>query len=77
VPDDPNEERNRAVDAKSRLATHLRSVRQVNGVGVENIGGSWAIKVNVSSDLPDDVQVPETFDGFPVRIEKIGSIHKL
>jgi hypothetical protein len=49
----------------------------VNGVGVENSGGRWGIKVNVSGDLPADVQVPETFDGFPVRIEKIGSIHKL
>jgi hypothetical protein len=49
----------------------------VNDVAVENTGGSWGIKVNVSGDLPDDVQVPETFGGFSVPVEKIGSIHKL
>jgi hypothetical protein len=45
-------------------------------VGITRIGGGYGVKVNL--DIPPDpeIDLPETIDGVPVRVEVVGKIRK-
>ena len=48
----------------------------VVGVGITEIDGGYGLKVNLSEPPKPGVELPETLDGIPVRIEVVGILRK-
>ena len=49
----------------------------VVGVGITEIDGGYGLKVNLREPPQPGVTLPETLDGVPVRVEIVGTLHKL
>lgn len=48
----------------------------VVGVGITEIDGGYGLKVNLREAPQPGVELPETLDGIPVRVEIVGPITK-
>ena len=48
----------------------------VVGVGITRIGGGYGVKVNLREQPDPGVDLPQTVDGVPVRVEVVGAIRK-
>lgn len=48
----------------------------VMGVGITEIDGGYGLKVNLREHPRPGVELPETVDGIPVRVEIVGVLHK-
>jgi hypothetical protein len=48
----------------------------VVGVGVTHVDGGYGVKVNLQASPADNVALPSSVDGVPVRVEVVGTIHK-
>ena len=59
---------------KSKAARQLSRVAAVNGVGITRVGGGYGVKVNVATEPPPGVEIPEEIDGVPVVLEVVGRI---
>lgn len=68
----PDLERARA--AKERLAALIADRPAVNGVGISPFEDGFCIKVDLAH--PSDEELPQEFDGVPVRIEIVGTVTK-
>jgi hypothetical protein len=68
-------DRARAAKVKA-LATFSR-LGEVVGVGITQINGGYAVKVNLRDRPAPGVKLPDTVDGVPVRVEVVGIIRKL
>lgn len=64
----------RARAAKDKLAALIADRPAVNGVGIAPFEGGFCIKINL--ERPSDEELPEEFEGVPVRIEIVGRITK-
>ncbi|MGH2698564.1 MAG: hypothetical protein ACRDJL_05105 [Actinomycetota bacterium] len=68
----PDLERARA--AKDKLVGLIGDRPAVNGVGLAPFGDGFCIKINLAQ--PSDEELPQEFEGVPVRIEVVGRITK-
>ena len=59
--------------AKDKLAALLADRPAINGIGIAAFEGGFCVKINL--DRPDE-DLPQEFDGVPVRVEVVGKIHK-
>jgi hypothetical protein len=48
----------------------------VVGVGITEIEGGYGLKVNLSEPPGPGVELPDTLDGIPVRVEVVGPLRK-
>lgn len=48
----------------------------VVGVGITEIDGGYGLKVNLSEPPRPGVELPDTLDGIPVRVEIVGTLRK-
>lgn len=64
----------KATAAQRKLVRKLRTVREVNGVGITRVEAGFCLKVNLSVRPRAGVPVPEEIDGVPVRVEVVGRI---
>lgn len=48
----------------------------VVGVGITEIDGGYGLKVNLREAPRPGVNLPETLDGIPVRVEVVGVLEK-
>ncbi len=62
--------------AKARALEEFRRKLSVVGVGITRIDGGYGVKVNIETSPAPDVDLPETIDGVPVRVEVVGKIRK-
>lgn len=60
--------------AKDKLAALIADRPAVNGVGIAPFEGGFCIKINLAQ--PPDEELPQEFEGVPVRIEIIGRVTK-
>jgi len=67
----------RARAAKTKALATFRRLGKVVGVGITQINGGYAVKVNLQEEPAPGVTLPDTVDGVPVRVEIIGVIRKL
>ena len=67
-------EQARAAKAKA-LVTFSRKVTIV-GIGITRIGEGYGLKINLQQPPAGSVQLPDSIDGVPVRLEIVGDIHK-
>jgi hypothetical protein len=64
----------RARIAKEKLAALLADRPAVSGIGIAAFEDGFCLKVNLVG--PSDEELPQEFDGVPVRIEIVGTIRK-
>ncbi len=63
--------------AKDRALQWFQPLVGDVAVGVmRRADGTLGLKVNVTSDIPDNVPIPDEIDGFPLQIERIGGVRK-
>lgn len=62
--------------AKASALRRFDRIGKVVGVGITRVAGDYAIKVNLSEPVAPGIQIPETIDGVPVRVEVTGIIRK-
>jgi hypothetical protein len=62
--------------AKEPAAEVFGRLAEVVGVGITRIEGDYALKVNLRSEPPEGVQLPDQIDGVPVRVEVVGTVRK-
>ena len=62
--------------AKKSAKTLLAALPGVVGLGITKVGEDYALKVNLSEELPQGVSAPERIDDVPVRVEVVGRIVK-
>lgn len=67
-----------ALNARWAAMVQLKQVlhRDV-GVGIVPDGSGWALKINLSAGLPDDVDLPRTINGVPTKFEVVGPVKLL
>jgi len=58
--------------AKKKLAKSLPNA----ALGITRCGEAYAIKVNLTEELPEGKSLPENVDGVPVKTEVVGPIKK-
>ncbi len=63
-----------ARSAKRKVAELLRNVPQLAGLGITRVGRHFAVKLNLSGPLTDDIEIPRNIDGVPIQIEFVGKI---
>jgi hypothetical protein len=66
--------RDQARAAKDAAKQVLADVPGVVGIGLTKRGDDYALKVNLQSDLPEGVEVPERIHGVPVTVEIVGRV---
>jgi hypothetical protein len=66
----------RARLAKSILNERLGKRLEVNGVGVTRTSDGFGVKVNLSGEPNDDLEIPDEVDGVPVQVAVVGEIRK-
>jgi len=73
---DPKLERARA--AKARVIKLLSKSRSatVSGVGITEVDGDYAVKVNLAEPPGRGFTLPDTIDGVRIVIEVVGTIAK-
>ncbi len=64
-----------AREAKEKLSRQIANRRDVNGVGIARARRGYAVKVNLTEELPGR-ELPSEVDGVPVRVEVVGAIRK-
>lgn len=67
--DDARAAKTKAMEIFGRLAV-------VVGVGITRINGGYGIKVNLREQPAPGVDLPQTVNGVPVRVEVVGPIRK-
>lgn len=60
--------------AKDKLAALIADRPAINGIGVAPFEGGFCIKINLAR--PSDEDLPQEFEGIPVRAEVVGRITK-
>jgi hypothetical protein len=65
-----------ARSAKESAKAMLAALPGVVGVGITKIGDDYALKVNLSAELPKGVSVPKRIGDVPVCVEVVGKITK-
>ncbi len=63
--------------AKPGAAALFSQFGKVVGVGIARIGDGYGIKVNLQEAPEADVKMPNNIDGVPIKVEVVGTIHKL
>jgi hypothetical protein len=67
-------EQARAAKAKA-LVTFSQEVTIV-GIGITRVGEGYGLKINVREAPARSMQLPDSIDGVPVRLEIVGTIGK-
>ncbi|NND98601.1 MAG: hypothetical protein HKN47_14870 [Pirellulaceae bacterium] len=67
--------------AKARLAKEKAMElygdwKAVNGIGISNSNGSYAIKINLESERTGGKKIKESIDGIPVVVKRVGAVVK-
>jgi hypothetical protein len=62
--------------AKNKAKQVLSQYGQVNGVGITERDGQYAIKVNLEKGSVTDEDWPDSIDGVPLVVQLIGKIRK-
>ena len=62
--------------AKPRALDAFRRKASVVGVGITRIDGGYGVKVNLQAAPDPEVELPDTIDGVPVRVEVVGTIQR-
>lgn len=65
-----------ARDAKAKTIEVFTEIAGSAAVGITRVGNRYGLKVNLVEPLPQNVTLPESVDGVPVRIEVTGRIVK-
>lgn len=65
-----------ARDAKAKALEVFTEIAGSAAVGITRIGDRYGLKVNLVEPLPQNVTLPESVDGVPVRVEVTGRIVK-
>ncbi len=63
--------------AKAKALATFRRLGSVAGVGIAPMDGGYGIKVNLTREPARGTALPDRVDGVPVRVEVVGSVHKL
>jgi hypothetical protein len=63
--------------AKPRVVAVFKRLAPVVGVGITQMNGGYAVKVNLQAAPPQGTPLPESVDGVPVRVEVVGTIRAL
>jgi hypothetical protein len=62
--------------AKTKARHVLSQYGQVNGVGITERDGQYAVKVNLEKATVTDEGWPDSIDGVPLVVQLIGKIRK-
>ncbi|MBI4589923.1 MAG: hypothetical protein HY725_13895 [Candidatus Rokubacteria bacterium] len=62
--------------AKAKAMEIFGRLVVVVGVGITRIDGGYGIKVNLREQPAPGVDLPQTVNGVPVRVEVVGPIRK-
>ena len=65
-----------ARSAKESARTLLAALPGVVGIGITKIGDDYALKVNLSAQLPNGVSAPERIGDVQLCVEVVGRITK-
>ena len=71
-----SEELERARAAKTKAKSLLAKIPEINGIGLTQIDGEYAVKINLSCEPADRSAIPDEIDGIPVVLHVVGEIHK-
>jgi hypothetical protein len=66
----------RARAAKEKAKAAFAPMATVVGIGIARFEDGYCLKVNLRQAPAEDVILPDTIDGVPVRLEIVGPIHK-
>jgi len=67
-----------ALAARRPAMVRLKQIlHQDVGVGVVPNAKGWALKINLNSAPPDDVDLPGTINGVPTKFEVVGPVKLL
>jgi hypothetical protein len=66
----------KARSVKAKAARVFGRKAALVGVGITEIDGGYGLKVNLREAPCPGVELPETLDGVPVRVEVVGTIRK-
>ena len=64
----------RARAAKKAAVQRFKTLDRVTGVGITRVGGSYAVKLNLSEPIEPGTTLPTDIDGVPLCVEITGSI---
>ena len=64
----------RAQAAKKTALKRFKNLETVTGIGITRVRGEYAVKLNLSQPMADNVSMPEEIDGVPLRIEVTSTI---
>jgi len=62
--------------AKLKAATVFAELAVVNGIGITQKDGRYALKVNVEALRVPRGSMPTSIDGVPIVISETGNVHK-
>ena len=62
--------------AKEKVSEIFGRFGVVVGVGITRIDGGYGVKVNLRDQPEPGVDLPQTVNGVPVRVEVVGNIRK-
>jgi hypothetical protein len=62
--------------AKKRVRALLPKALKLNGIGITQVGGDYAVRVNLEETPRADLCLPDTVDGVPVVVKVVGRIAK-
>ena len=62
--------------AKDAALRVFRKLAAVVGVGITRVGEGYGIKVNLREQQTANVNLPDSVDGVPVKVEIVGVIQK-
>ncbi len=62
--------------AKKRALDIYGPLAKVVGVGITQVDGGYAVKVNLRAKPTGGVELPESIEGVPVQLEIVGRIVK-
>jgi hypothetical protein len=65
-----------ARSAKPSVEALFAKIAKVVGIGITRIGKNYGVKVNLAQKIPENVTVPESVDGVPIKTEVVGTIRK-
>jgi hypothetical protein len=62
--------------AKARALEIFKPLASVVGVGITNLDGGYAVRVNLREAPAPGVELPKTIDDVPVQVRVVGPIHR-
>ena len=58
--------------AKAEAKKRLKGVVEINGIGITNVRGGYAITINLSTPVALSVKLPKQMGRVPIRFEVVG-----